>query len=82
MLFWDNWIKKFSEKFSKIVIISAYGRNNWSKRKCFRETVNSSRFLKDKRSHIYLHLEENPQCQERVNFDFLKLEIVLLLFFF
>ena len=34
--FWDKWIKKFTEKFSKIVIISAYGRNNWSKRKVFR----------------------------------------------
>ena len=30
MLFWDNWVKKFSEKFSKIVIISAYGRNEIS----------------------------------------------------
>ena len=32
ILFWDNWIKKFSDKFNKIVIISAYGRNNWSKK--------------------------------------------------
>ena len=23
----------------------------------------------DKKSHIYSHLQENPQCQERVNFD-------------
>ena len=28
MLLWDNWIKKFSEKFRKVVIICAYGRNN------------------------------------------------------
>ena len=24
---------------------------------------------KDKKSHIYLHLQENPQCQEKVNSD-------------
>ena len=24
---------------------------------------------KDKKSHIYSHLQENPQCQEKVNFD-------------
>ena len=24
---------------------------------------------KDKKSHIYSHLQENPQCQENVNFD-------------
>ena len=26
-------------------------------------------FGKDKKSHIYSHLQENPQCQEKVNFD-------------
>ena len=24
---------------------------------------------KDKKSHIYSHLQEHPQCQEKVNFD-------------
>ena len=24
---------------------------------------------KDKKSHIYSHLQENPQCQEKVNSD-------------
>ena len=24
---------------------------------------------KDKKSHIYSHLQESPQCEERVNFD-------------
>ena len=24
---------------------------------------------KDKKSHIYSHLQENPQCQEKLNFD-------------
>ena len=24
----------------------------------------------DKKSHTYSHLQENPQCQEKVNFDF------------
>ena len=24
---------------------------------------------KDKKSHIYSHLQENPQCQEKVNLD-------------
>ena len=24
---------------------------------------------KDKKLHIYLHLQENPQCQEKVNSD-------------
>ena len=28
---------------------------------------------KDKKSHIYSHLQQNPHCQEKVNFDVLKL---------
>ena len=32
ILFWDNWIKKLRDKFSKIVIISAYERHNWLKK--------------------------------------------------
>ena len=36
MIFWDNWIKKFSEKFIKIVIVSSYGINEWSKGKVIR----------------------------------------------
>ena len=30
---------------------------------------------KDKKSHVYSHLQENPQCQEKVNFDCFKLKI-------
>ena len=28
---------------------------------------------KDKKSHIYSHLQENPHCQEKVNFDFFEI---------
>ena len=34
---------------------------------------------KDKKSHIYSHLQENPQCQEKVNFHCFEVIIVLLL---
>ena len=26
-------------------------------------------FGKDKKSHIYSHLQENPQCQAKINFE-------------
>ena len=29
--------------------------------------------VKDKKSYIYSHLQENPQCQEKINFDCFKL---------
>ena len=28
---------------------------------------------KDKKYHIYSHLQQNPQCQEKVNFDFFEI---------
>ena len=30
-------------------------------------------YRKDKKSHIYSHLQENPQCQEKVNFDYFEI---------
>ena len=64
MLFRDNCMKKFGEEFSKVLIISAYGRNNWSKRKvnrvkyhltCFRNTINSSQFRRTK-INVLIHI--------------------------
>ena len=37
--------------------------------KCHLNTRIEEHLGKDKKSHIYSHLQENPQCQERVNFD-------------
>ena len=53
VLFWGNWFKKFREKFSKIVIVSGFGRKTRSKRNviriiwhlmCFKNTVKRGRF--------------------------------------
>ena len=38
------------------------------KTKCHLNTRIEEHLGKDKKSHIYSHLQENPQCQEKVNF--------------
>ena len=36
-------------------------------------TSTEEHLRKDKKSHLYSHLQENPQCQEIVNFDCLEI---------